>query len=86
VPGVISVSVKLYGVLRRHRPATAQGAARQPFDIELSAGSTVNDLAAELDMNPLLVSAIAVNGESATEETLLQAGDQVRLFPPSAGG
>jgi molybdopterin converting factor small subunit len=32
-----------------------------------------------------LVSAVAVNGEAAGD-VLLHDGDQVRFFPPSAGG
>jgi molybdopterin converting factor small subunit len=33
-----------------------------------------------------LVNAVAVNGEAAVDDVILQDGDEVRFFPPSAGG
>ncbi len=81
----IKVTVKLYGTLRRHRPATISGAAHHPFSLDVLPGSRINDLAAELGLNESLVSAVAVNGEAA-DNVLLHDGDEVRFFPPSAGG
>lgn len=86
MPAAIKVTVKLYGVLRRHRPAMVPGAAHQPFTVELPAEATAVDLVTKLGLRPGSVSAIAVNGDSAAEDAPLQDGDQVRLFPPSAGG
>ena len=83
---MIEVTVKLYGVLRRQRPAAAEGAAHQAFEITLAEGAAVGDLMAELGIGRETVSAVAVNGESVDELTQLQNGDNVRLFPPSAGG
>lgn len=82
----IKVSVKLYGVLRKHRPAEVPGAAHHSFDFDLQNGATVAELAAELGIDAGSFSAVAVNGEAAEEDNVLQDGDDVRLFPPSAGG
>ena len=81
----VKVTVKLYGTLRRHRPATISGATHHAFTFDLTSGSSVNDLAAELGINESTVSAVAVNGEGAGN-VLLNDGDEVRFFPPSAGG
>lgn len=82
----IKVIVKLYGVLRRNRPAGAPGATHHSFELDLPNGATVAELAADLGINAASFSAVAINGEAAGEDTLLQDGDEVRLFPPSAGG
>lgn len=39
-----------------------------------------------LDIGSGLVSAVAVNGQVANDETTLSDGDEVALFPPAAGG
>ena len=82
----IKVTIKLYGLLRKHRPAVAPGAAHHSFEFDLQKGATINDLAADLGINASSFGAVAVNGEAAEEITPLQDGDEVRLFPPSAGG
>ena len=82
----INVNVKLYGVLRRHRPDSAPGSAHDLFTVNPSKGMTVTDLGKEWGINPSAFSAIAINGEAADEHTLLSEGDEIRIFPPSAGG
>lgn len=82
----IRLQFKLYGVLRRQRPIEAEGAAHQPFAVVAPAGANVRDLIRQLAINEALVHAVAVNGETAELDTLLADGDEVRLFPPSAGG
>ena len=82
----MKVTVKLYGVLRKYRPAEAPGAAHHLFEIDLQSGSSVAKLAADLGIDSGSYSAVAVNGEAAEEGVVLQEGDEVRLFPPSAGG
>jgi molybdopterin converting factor small subunit len=80
------IQVKLHGSLRRHRPADAPGAPHQPFSLPLAAETTVAQLAAQLEIPDGLVSGAAVNGEAVATDTVLQDGDTVYLFPPSAGG
>lgn len=82
----MKVEVKLYGMLRANRPAAASGAPHHPFDITLLAGATAVHLAKQLGIEEGLVTAVAINGETAELDTLLREGDQVSLFPPSAGG
>ncbi|UCG23578.1 MAG: MoaD/ThiS family protein [Chloroflexota bacterium] len=78
--------MKLYGVLRRRRPDSAEGAPHHPFDMTVPAGATAGDLLDALGINHALVNGLAVNGQVAAESTRLQDGDDIRLFPPSAGG
>jgi molybdopterin converting factor small subunit len=80
------VTVKLYGVLRRHRPEAAAGEPHHPFQIELPDGATATDLAGLLGIAEGHVNATAVNGQAVAEDQLLSDGDQVSLFPPAAGG
>jgi hypothetical protein len=83
---MIQVEVKLYGVLRRQRPESASGAPHHPFTMALPARASAGDLLDALNITPGLVNGLAVNGESASVEKQLLDGDDVRLFPPSAGG
>jgi molybdopterin converting factor small subunit len=82
----MNLTVKLYGTLRRHRPETAEGAPHHPFSLSLPENSTINDLVSLLKINDGAVNAAAVNGDSVSNETSLQDGDSVSLFPPTAGG
>jgi len=44
------------------------------------------DLIRSLEIMEGSVNAAAVNGDSVDNETILQDGDTVSLFPPAAGG
>jgi molybdopterin converting factor small subunit len=85
-PASITVTVKLYGALRRRRPAEAEGASHQPFIFTLSDQATIGDLTEALQIADGMVNAAAVNGEAVSPDASLREGDQVSLFPPAAGG
>ncbi|MBK8903854.1 MAG: MoaD/ThiS family protein [Anaerolineaceae bacterium] len=82
----MNVEVKLYGLLRANRPAEAPGMPHHPFDITLQEGATAVQAVALLGLDDGLVTAVAINGETAELDTVLHDGDQISLFPPSAGG
>lgn len=82
----VKIEVKLYGILRTNRPPEASGAPHHPFDITLEEGTTAVHLAKQLGIVDGLVTGVAINGETAELDTVLQDGDQISLFPPSAGG
>jgi molybdopterin converting factor small subunit len=82
----VEVQVKLYGALRRYRPTEIPGARHQPFQLTLSQGASITSLIEQLAIESGRVSGVAVNGESAGMDTVLVEGDEVKLFPPSAGG
>jgi sulfur carrier protein ThiS len=81
----VEIEVKLYGQLRRYRPEGAPGAPHQPFKWQ-TMGCTAVSLAHELGIPDGLVNAVAVNGTAVDLTAPLRPGDQVSLFPPSAGG
>lgn len=82
----MNVEVKLYGMLRTKRPTEAAGAPHHPFVMELPEGATAVRAAIQLGIEDGLVTAVAINSETADLDTILQEGDQISLFPPSAGG
>ena len=82
----MKVEVKLYGMLRANRPTEAEGLPHQPFAMMLPNGATAVQVAAQLGIADGLVTAVAINGKTAELDTGLQEGDQISLFPPSAGG
>jgi len=82
----MNVEVRLYGVLRRYRPADAPDAPHLPFTTPLPPGATVDTLRRRLNIPDGLVSAAAVNDEAVETAFPLSDGDRVSLFPPSAGG
>jgi sulfur carrier protein ThiS len=52
----------------------------------LQEGETAAHLINQLGLEDGLVTAVAINSETAELDTVLHDGDQVSLFPPSAGG
>jgi molybdopterin converting factor subunit 1 len=58
--------------------------------LQLSAGANVGDLQAALERRAPALKRIplrfAVNREFATAQTVLNAGDEIALIPPVAGG
>jgi molybdopterin converting factor small subunit len=84
--GMIQVQVRLYGLLSQRRPELDAGNLHQAFPVPLRPGATAGDLLDALALEPRLVNGVAVNGQAAGLNSLLQDGDNVRLFPPSSGG
>lgn len=82
----MDIEVKLYGTLRRHRPANITGAPHHPFLLTIATNTTLQGLAAQLGIADGLINAAAVNGDAVELSTVLQDGDKVHFFPPSAGG
>jgi molybdopterin converting factor small subunit len=82
----VDITVKLYGTLRAHRPASVGGAPHHPFTVQLPEGATLSYLREQLGIPEEHVNAAAVNREAAEDDAVLTDGDQVRLFPPAAGG
>ncbi|MFC6618974.1 molybdopterin converting factor subunit 1 [Deinococcus radiophilus] len=77
----MAVRVLLFAHLRRQ--------AEQPeFDVQLSEGASVRDLAAQLSEKGLDLTGCmaAVNETYATPDTALSDGDEVAFLPPVAGG
>lgn len=82
----MQVRLKLYGSLRRHRPDGFEGNDRQPFEMQVPDGATVADILSALNIGQGFVAAVAINGQAAKMESSLHEDDDIRLFPPSAGG
>jgi molybdopterin converting factor small subunit len=82
----MQIEAKLYGTLRRYRPASAPGAPHHAFPLVLPAGATVEALLAQLGIPDGQINAAAVNDEAVELSAVLADGDRVSLFPPSAGG
>ncbi|GJM42108.1 MAG: hypothetical protein DHS20C20_23900 [Ardenticatenaceae bacterium] len=83
---VVKVDVKLYGMLRANRPADLPGLPHHAFEISLPVGATAVHITNLLGIDDGLVTIVAINNDTAELDTALQDGDQISLFPPSAGG
>jgi len=82
----LDVIIKLHGSLRRYGPPSVREAGHNPFTLTMAEGATVGILLEELKIAEEIVSAVAVNGQQAEQQTVLSDGDTVHLFPPAAGG
>ena len=82
----MEVTVKLHGVLRRHRPKGIEGAPHHAFTMQLPSEISVDDLGVSLGLSQSVSFVVAVNGEAAELATALHHGDVVTFFPPAAGG
>ena len=82
----MEIEVKLYGVLRRHRPADKAGAPHHPFVFTCEPGETAQSVLLRLGIDDHQVAAAAINQQNVSLDTPLQPGDHLAFFPPSAGG
>jgi molybdopterin converting factor small subunit len=82
----MKVEIRLYGSLRRYRPADAPGEPHTPFSMVLPSGTTVEELSDILGLPEGLAGLAAVNDEAVDGATTLKDSDKVAFFPPSAGG
>jgi molybdopterin converting factor small subunit len=55
-------------------------------EMALSAGASVKDLLAALNVPSQVDAVVLVNGRRADLDAVLNAGDAVTLFPPMEGG
>jgi molybdopterin converting factor small subunit len=82
----MKIVVRLYGALRRYRPADAPGEPHTSFPQVLQSGTTIDMLSGLLGIPDGLAGVAAVNDEAVDGSTILKDGDNVSFFPPSAGG
>ena len=74
----MKVEVKLSSTLRKGRFGQQT--------IDLPDGSTVANLLGQLELTTKEVAVVAVNTQHATQDRPLEAGDEVAIYPPVAGG
>jgi molybdopterin synthase sulfur carrier subunit len=77
------VHVKLFATLGGLVPGTTAGML---FDVELPAGATVLTLVEHLKLPADAVKVAFVNGRARPADWLLNADDEVGMFPPVGGG
>ena len=77
------IQVKLFATLRRYAGDTPLG---QPFQMELPAGATLQDLVERLGIPPDETKVAFVNARAQDLDWVLQPGDEVGIFPPIGGG
>ena len=77
----MKVKVRLFSTLIRFSPGEGG-----EFMLEMGDSTSPKDIPDLLEMPAAVDRIILVNGRHARPETVLQAGDQVTLFPPMTGG
>lgn len=77
------VRVKLFATLMHYSSGKYSGA---PFDLELPAGSTLKDLIRLLNIPEEYAKVAFVNGIIRPMDWVIQAEDEVGIFPPIGGG
>lgn len=78
------IELRLFASLRRKLPP---GSPRGRCDLDLPAGSTLDDLLRHMDIPRASAQLVLVNGESGRDyHRRLSDGDVVSVFPQVAGG
>ena len=80
---LISVTVKLPGMLEQYRPRPARPAV---FGVHLATGSTVSKLLERLGIPPKQAKLVFVDHVRMPPEAVLRNGARVEIYPPIAGG
>ncbi len=79
----MTVTVKLFGLLRRYRPELLAGGK---LSLELAADTTVGELLHQLGVPDGAPVVAMVNSMVRGLDHALADGDQLYLFPPVSGG
>ncbi len=77
------VAVKLLATYSKYLPEGAEGSA---YEVEVTPGTTVDELVATLPVPGGDASVVLVNGRGPQPGQVLREGDVVCLFPAIAGG
>ncbi len=78
----MQIEVRLYATLRQAAPDAPAGV----LTVAASAGATVADLLALVNVDPAAVRLLMVNGIAADLGRVLRDGDRLGVFPPLGGG
>ena len=80
------ITVRLFATLREYKPASA-ASAQTGFPVSIAEGTTLRSLIeTHLGIPRQTVKMMFVNGLAREDDYILQAGDEVGIFPPIAGG
>jgi molybdopterin synthase sulfur carrier subunit len=88
----MQVSVRLYATLVRIVPDRVSKdypdgiRAGAPLSVELTEGSTLDDLVETLGLPPEKVRVTFVNGRAQQRNYHIAPGDEIGIFPPVGGG
>lgn len=77
------IRVKLFATLGRYAMSGAPGV---PFEIELSEGTTLDDVVKQLKLPREEAKVFFVNGRTRPTDWPLRENDEVGIFPLVAGG
>ena len=80
---MMKISVNLFATLVQFKP---EGAGREPFEMECPEGTTIQNVLEMLNIPSFKARIIFVNNVHAAENTRLNNGDRVGIFPPVGGG
>ena len=82
------VALKLYASLIDHLPPEVRRTHR--LDLDVPPGTTVNDVIEQHSLPPKMCHLVLVNGfyvpPSSRASRALEAGDELAIWPPIAGG
>jgi len=79
----MKIELRLYASLAAFMPEQTGGKA---LTMELSDGSTIQDLLQQLKVPKKQIKVIFLNGIHASDGDILKEGDRVGIFPAVAGG
>lgn len=79
----MNIKLKLFANLRQYLPGVPIGEA---IDLDVPEHSTLGELAELLKLPPDEVKICFVNGIICELDQILNAGDEVGIFPPIGGG
>jgi len=76
------IEVRLYATLRRYKPSIPHGV----LTLDLPEAVSVAELVEQLEIDPVEVHMVMVNGTSSDFGRMLADGDRVGFFPAVGGG
>jgi len=72
------IEVRLYASLKGYRPSASEG---NVVTVDVPDGISLGELMEEMELNPVEVKSVVVNGVDSNFEQVLFDGDRVALYP-----
>lgn len=79
----MEIEIRLFATLQEYLP---KGSSRYSLKLKIERENTVGDVLNKLKIPKKIPKLLFVNGKQVNEDSILQPGDVISIFPPVGGG
>ena len=79
----MEIEVRLFATLQEYLP---KGGSRYSSKLRVGRGNTIKNVLNKLKIPKKIPKLLFLNGKQVNEDSILQPGDVISIFPPVGGG